>query len=84
MWTLLNTEYNALTVYFNIHASMLLQFKAYSPNFTNKLPLPTILPYPKVCHRETHGTIHSSILQLSPKSLIMHPDWTVVFEKGVS
>ena len=37
MRTPLNTEYRSLTVYFNIHASMFSQFKAYRPKFTNKL-----------------------------------------------
>ena len=73
MRTPLNTEYRTLTVYFNIHASMPLQFKTHNPKFTNRLFPPTILPYPKVCHRETHGAIHSSVPQLSLESLIMHP-----------
>ena len=61
MRTLINTEYKTLTVYFSILASMLLQFKAYNPKFTNKLLPPAILPYPKIRHRETHGAIFSLI-----------------------
>ena len=61
MRTPLNKEYRTLTVYFNIHASMPLQFKDNSPKFTNKLLPPAILPYMKVCHRETHGANHSSM-----------------------
>ena len=73
MQTLINTEYRTLKVYFNIHASMPLQFKAYSQKFTNRLLPPAILPYPKVCHKETHGAIHSSIPQLLLESLIVCP-----------
>ena len=60
MRTPLNTD-RTLTVSFNIHVSIPLQFKAYSPKFTNKLLQLAILPYLKVRHRETHGAIHSSI-----------------------
>ena len=81
MQTPLNTKYRTLTVYFNMYASMALQFKADSPKFTNKLLPPAILPYPKVRHRETRRAIHSSIPQLSPESLIMYPGWKVIFEK---
>ena len=72
MRTPLNTEYRTLTIYFNIHASMSLQFKAYSPKFTNKLLPPVILLYPKVHHREIHEAIHNSIPQPSLESLKMH------------
>ena len=41
MGTPLNTEYETLTVYFYIHAFMALQFKPYSPKFTNRLITPT-------------------------------------------
>ena len=69
----LNTEYRTLTAYFNIYASMPLQFKAYSPKFTNKLLPAAILPYLKVRHRETHRPIHNFIPQLLLESLSMHP-----------
>ena len=80
MWILLNIEYTTLTVYFNIHASMPLWFKAYSPKSTNKSLPPAILPYSKVRHWETHRAIHNSIPQLSLESLIMYPGWKVFFE----
>ena len=74
MRTPLNTEYRNLTVYFNIHASMPLQFKAYSPKFIIKFLAPMILPYPKMRDWETNGAIHSSISQPSLESLIIDPN----------
>ena len=71
MRTPLNTEYRTLKVYFNIRASMSLQFKAYNPKFINKLLPLAILPYLKVRHKETHRANQSIIPQLPPESLIM-------------
>ena len=67
----LQTKYRTLAVYFNIHASISLQFKAYSPMFTNKLLSPAILSYVKARYKEIHRAIHNSISQPSLESLIV-------------
>ena len=69
MRTLLNTKFRTLTVYLVIHASMSLQFKVYSPKFTNKLFPPAILPFLKLRRKETHGAVHNSISKPPPKNL---------------
>ena len=65
----LNTEYKTLIVYFIIHACMPLQFKLYSPKFTNKLLSPAILSFLKLHCRGTHGAVHSLTPKLPPENL---------------
>ena len=69
MRTPINAKYKTLTVYFNIHASMPLQYKDYSPKFINKLLPPVILSYPKIRCRGTHRIIYSSEPQPPLKNL---------------
>ena len=53
MRTPINTEYKTLTVYFIMHASISLQFKAYRPKLVIKFLVTAILPFPK-CIAEEH------------------------------
>ena len=69
MRTPINTEYRNLTVYFNIHASLLSKFKAYSPKSVIKFLAPTILPYPKIHRRGTYRIIYSLAPQSLPENL---------------
>ena len=69
MRTPLNTEYQTLTVYFNIHASMPLQFKLYRPVLVIKSLITAILPYPKIRRSETHGIIYNSAPQPPSENL---------------
>ena len=69
MRTLLNTEFRTIIVYLVIYASMSLQFKAYSPKFTNKLLPPIILPFLKLRHRGTHEIVHNSTFKSTLENL---------------
>ena len=84
MRTPLNTKYRTLIVYFNIHASMPLQSKAYSPKFINKLLLPAILPYLKTHCRGTHGIIYSSVPQPLPENFTTNLAEKLFLKNGVS